>query len=239
MEKVTIIIPTYNEKNNIRPLLERIKEVEKKVGAKYELSVLFVDDNSPDGTAHEIKKLKHDFEFDTQILERAGKLGLGTAYIDGFKKAMAAGALYLIQMDADLSHDPLVVGQMLENLEIHDFVIGSRYIKGGQLPKWTLLRKLVSWGGNFYARLILGFNIRDYTGGFNAYNKKVLESINLDEIKGNGYAFQIELKYKAKKKGFSFVEIPIHFHDRTQGKSKFSKNIFVEAFLNTLKLKFS
>lgn len=239
MQKVVVVVPTYNEKNNIGPLLKKVEEVYVQLEKDYELGVLFVDDNSPDGTAGVIKEAQGKFDFDIQILEREGKLGLGSAYTDGFKKAIEAGADFIIQMDADLSHDPQVVREMLKKLKEFDFVIGSRYIKGGRLPKWTFLRKLISWGGNFYARFILGFDIHDYTGGFNAYKAEVLCTIDLNQIKGNGYAFQIEMKYKAKRQEFSFTEVPIEFHDRTEGKSKFSKNIFFEAMINTLRLKFS
>ncbi|MBD3280365.1 glycosyltransferase [Candidatus Dojkabacteria bacterium] len=238
MKKTTVVIPTYNEKENIEPLLAAIEEVNRgELNSLTELTVLFVDDSSPDGTQDEIKKHQDKQSYKVQILSRTEKNGLGRAYIAGFKKAIEDGADYIIQMDGDLSHEPKVLPSMVNALEENDFVIGSRYIKGGQLPKWSLMRKLISKGGNLYSRIILGFGIHDYTGGFNGYKRKVLESLKLDDIKSNGYSFQIEMKYRAKKARFKFTEVPIHFQDRTYGSSKFSRGIFFEALVNTLKLR--
>ena len=217
MAKTTLVIPTYNEKDNIEPLLASISEV-------YE---------------NGLKNKKSKYEFAIEILSRKEKNGLGRAYIAGFKKAIEDGADYIIQMDADLSHEPVVLPSMVKALEENDFVIGSRYIKGGQLPKWSLARKMISKGGNLYSRIILGFGIHDYTGGFNGFRKETLDALNLEEIKSNGYSFQIEMKYRAKKMGFKFIEVPIHFQDREHGVSKFSRGIFIEALINTLKLRFS
>ncbi|KKQ34973.1 MAG: Glycosyl transferase family 2 [candidate division WS6 bacterium GW2011_GWA2_37_6] len=240
MQKVTIVIPTYNEKKNINNLLNRIAELNASIRKNYHLEIIFVDDSSPDGTVDEINRLKNKQNYSVHIVQREGKLGLGTAYIRGFKEALENDSDIIIEMDADLSHDPLAISRILEKIEQEniDFVIGSRYTKGGKLPKWSPSRKAISWSGNLYARLILGFQIHDWTGGFNAYKKEVLQKIDLDNIKSNGYAFQIEMKYKAKKAGFRPGEVPIEFHDRVEGKSKFSKKIFFEAIVNTLKLKF-
>lgn len=235
MKKVAVIIPTYNEKANIEPLFQELEKVNSKIKAKYEFNVIFVDDNSPDGTAGRIKKQESGIKI--HLLEREGKLGLGTAYIHGFKYAIKHNFDFIAQMDADLSHDPQVLPEMFSKLEQNEFVIGSRYIKGGSLPKWSLIRKAVSYLGNLYARLFLGFNINDYTGGFNGYRREVLQAIDLDKVKSNGYAFQIEMKYRTKKAGFTFTEIPISFRDRTEGSSKFSKGIFIEALARVVKLR--
>lgn len=239
MKKTTLVIPTYNEKENIKPLLDSI-ELENKRNLKIltRLSVIFVDDTSPDGTQTEIKRLEGNYSFDINILSREVKDGLGRAYIAGFKRAIEDGADYIVQMDADLSHEPSALTPMIKALQNYDFVIGSRYIKGGELPKWSWSRKMISKGGNLYSRIILGFNIHDYTGGFNTYRKKVLQAIKLNEIESNGYSFQIEMKYRSKSAGFRFTEVPIRFRDRTYGKSKFTGNIFFEALINTLKLRF-
>ncbi len=237
MKKFSIVIPTYNEKLNIPILFNKLNEVEASVHNKYEMWVIFVDDNSPDGTAELIETTADKLNFNIRIVKRKAKLGLGTAYIAGFKLAIKLGMDFVIQMDADLSHDPHTVPLMVQTLETKDFVIGSRYIKGGKLPKWSIVRKLVSTCGNLYSRIILGFDIHDYTGGFNGYRTTVLKKLNFDEIKSNGYSFQIEMKYRLKRKGCTFGEIPIQFFDRLEGKSKFSKNIFFEAFFNTLRLK--
>lgn len=237
MEKATIIIPTYNESENIPNLIEKLNVLNERIRHECELKIIFVDDNSPDKTVDAIEEERANATFDIQVIKREGKLGLGTAYIRGFQEAIGQGAKYIIQMDADLSHDPITIQRMLEELQLNDFVIGSRYIRGGQLPPWSPLRKLISKGGNLYSRIVLGFDIHDYTGGFNAYNRKVLESIDLDKITSNGYSFQIEMKYRSKQNNYCFKEVPIHFHDRTKGQSKFSSKIFFEAMFNTLKLR--
>lgn len=238
MRQIAIIIPTYNEKANIATLLNSIESMSEQIIDNYATNVIFVDDNSPDGTAEEIERQRPDLPFDIYIIKRKGKLGLGSAYIAGFKKAIKLEMDYIFQMDADLSHDPNSVAEMCQALEDKDFVIGSRYIKGGKLPKWSFIRKLISRGGNFYTRCILGFRIHDWTGGFNGYKRQTLEKIDLENVKSNGYSFQFEMKYKTKKSGAKFAEIPIEFHDRNAGKSKFSNKIFIEAFLNAIKLRF-
>jgi dolichol-phosphate mannosyltransferase len=237
MKNVTIVTPTYNEKDNINDLLSRLKGVNDKLSNKYKLTMLFVDDNSPDGTAQIIKENSNKQSYKVDIIERPGKLGLGTAYTDGFKRALKNGADFVIQMDADFSHEPESIIDIVDALEKYDFVIGSRYIKGGTTPGWSKKRRMISSLGNIYSRIILGLGIHDWTGGFNGWNKHVLEKINLDSIKSNGFGFQFEMKYKAKMLKFTHKEVPICFKDRAKGKSKFSKNIMKEASLNALKLR--
>lgn len=239
MKTVFIIIPTYNEKDNLTSLLNKLDQAKKFLPSNTALNVLFVDDNSPDGTAQVIEQEKNKRTFGIHILQRFKKQGLGTAYIAGFKYALALGADYIVQMDADLSHDPSVIPEMLNKLKDFDFVIGSRYIPEASIPNWSFFRKLISVGGNLYTRILLGFDIHDYTGGLNAYRGEVLKNIDLNSIESNGYSFQIEIKYRVKQKGYKYTEIPIQFYDRASGKSKFSRKIFIEAFLNTLRLRLS
>lgn len=237
-KKLAVIIPTYNERGNLPNLFEKLTELDNSF-KEVELYVIFVDDNSPDKTANYIKQARSEHKFDISIIERPGKMGLGSAYIAGFKKAIEKDMDFITQMDADLSHNPLTIKTFADKLlEGYDFVIGSRYIKGGSLPKWSAMRKAISKGGNIYARFFLGWGIHDFTGGFNSYKKEVLQNIDLNSIRSNGYSFQIEMKYKAKRKGYKFVEVPIHFSDRKYGNSKFSKKIFKEALFNTIKLRF-
>lgn len=230
-----IIIPTYNEKENIENLIIKINSILS--GKECKFSILIVDDNSPDGTAEIVKELMKKFE-NLYLIERNGKLGLGTAYIEGFKWGLKNGYDYLIEMDADFSHDPVYLLDMIDFSSKYDFVIGSRYVKGGGVEGWGFLRKFISNGGSLYSRIILNCPIKDFTGGFNLWSKTVLKSINLDNIFSNGYSFQIELKYRSFKKGFKFYEFPIVFKDRTFGKSKMSKKIFIEAVFNVWKFRF-
>ena len=229
--KTLIIIPTYNELDNLQPLLEAVSK------NAPESEVLIVDDNSPDGTGQLADKLA---ENDTRIhvMHRTGKLGLGTAYIAGFKYAIANGYDAAFEMDADFSHDPRYLPDFLTAIENADLVIGSRYIRGGSTPNWSLLRRFISNGGNIYARLLLGMRVHDCTAGFRCYRRQVLESIDLDTIQSQGYAFQVELAYRVQKHGFRIIEIPIVFMDRRVGKSKMSRKIFVEGFLCVLQMRF-
>lgn len=228
----TIVIPTYNECENIGALLEQVLDMPR-------FRVLVVDDNSPDGTAAIVSKIAKD-QPRVELLSRPGKQGLGTAYIAGFRRALDEGARYVCEMDADFSHDPQYLPVLLEAAETrYDVVLGSRYIAGGRTTDWGLLRKVISRGGNLYARLILGLPIMDATGGFRCYHRRVLEAINLDAIQSNGYAFQIELVYRANQAGFRIGEIPIVFPDRRVGRSKMSRRIVAEALLTVLKLRFS
>ncbi len=236
MEKIKnlIIIPTYNESDNIERL---VKEIFKKT-KKYDVTILIVDDNSPDGTGKIADKLSKHFKNKLFVIHRKGKLGLGTAYITGFKWGLKKDYNNFIEMDADFSHNPDYLPEMIELSKKYDFIIGSRYVKNGGVVGWTLSRKLLSRGGSIYSRIILLNPIHDLTGGFNLWKREVLEKIHIENIFSNGYAFQIEMKHKAYKNGFRYYELPIIFRDRKKGKSKMSNNIFKEAILAVWKLKF-
>ena len=232
MAKIFIIIPTYNEKNNISQLLEKI--FTQKISG---LNVLVVDDNSPDKTGRLVEELKQKY-FDLDILHRQEKSGLGKAYIAGFKLALENGADYIFEMDADLSHDPKYLPDFLKKIESCDLVLGSRYIKDGGVSNWNLARRLVSRFGNIYARIVLNLPYHDLTGGFKCYRRQVLENIGLDDLSSVGYNFQIETTYKAHKKGYKIEETPIIFCERAEGKSKFSIKIILESFWKVLLLRF-
>lgn len=229
--KTLIIIPTYNEVENIQAITALTFQVSS------EFQILFVDDNSQDGTRDEIAKMSARFPGQIHLLPRAGKLGLGTAYVAGFGWGLERGFDVLIEMDADLSHNPIYLTEMLARLQHVDGVIGSRYVAGGGTKNWSWLRKLISRGGSLYARMVLGLNVRDLTGGFNGWNRRVLEAINIDSIQSEGYAFQVELKYRALKKGFRLEEFPIVFVDRRAGYSKMSSRIVFEAILRMWSLR--
>ena len=199
--------------------------------------MLFVDDNSQDGTQLLIEKQMQNRPKQIFILRRERKLGLGTAYIAGFKWGLDRHYQSLIEMDADLSHNPSDLPRLLAGLQEADAVLGSRYVPGGGTQNWGLLRKMISTWGSFYARTILGIKVRDLTGGFNFWSRKVLEALDLDDIRSEGYAFQIELKYRAIKKGFKLLELPIVFVDRRAGSSKMSASIFVEAMFRVWALR--
>ena len=227
-----IIIPTYNESDNIEKLLDLISRTDPAA------HVLIVDDNSPDRTYEIVERLMQtSYPGRLFLLKRAGKLGLGTAYIAGFKWALARDYDYIFEMDADFSHDPKYLPAFLTAIEKHDLVLGSRYVPGGGVKNWGLLRKIISRGGSLYARTILGLSLRDLTGGFKCFRRQVLESIDLDAVKSNGYSFQIEMTYRARCKGFRICETPIVFEDRTAGKSKMSRKICLEAVLMVWKLR--
>lgn len=229
MKKV-VIIPTYNEKENITALIpEIIKQVP-------DIQILVVDDSSPDGTAEVVRSLQN--QYPVHLLSREKKEGLGRAYIAGFKWALHNNFEAIIEMDADFSHRPVDLKNMVEKLKSHDFVIGSRYCPGGGTVNWGLMRKIISRGGGLYSRIILGYPINDWTGGFNAWKVEVLKRMNLDTIRSNGYSFQIELKYKASKLGFKGAEVPILFEDRRVGQSKMSLKIVLEAFYKVWMIKF-
>jgi dolichol-phosphate mannosyltransferase len=228
--KAIIIIPTYNEKENVERLIEAVFKIQP------DINILFVDDNSPDGTA-DIIKSKMQKNSRISILEREGKMGLGSAYIAGFKFALENGYEYIIEMDADFSHNPEEIPRFLEAIEENDLVIGSRYIKGVNVVNWPLSRLLISYFANVYTRLVTGLSVRDLTGGYKCFRREVLEKIDLSSIKSNGYAFQIELNFKAWAQGFRIKEISIIFVDRVFGESKLSKEIMWEAFFLVWRLK--
>src|SRR5579859_622178 len=226
--RTLIIIPTYNEIENLRPLLKET------FSFAPETDVLIIDDNSPDGTGTLADQLCEE-NTHVHIMHRAGKLGLGTAYIAGFKYAIAHGYDAAFEMDADFSHDPRYLPNFLKEIEHADLVIGSRYIPGGDTPNWSFLRRFISGGGNIYARFMLNLPIHDATAGFRCYRREVLQSIDLDSVQSQGYAFQIEMAYRTLLQGFKIVETPIIFMDRRIGKSKMSRAIFLEGFTYVLR----
>jgi len=221
MEKL-IIVPTYNERDNIGPLLDRL------LALPWGLEVLVVDDNSPDGTG-ELVAARKEADPRIHLLRRAGKLGLGSAYVAGFRYALEHGAQYVFEMDADFSHDPDSIGDFLKAAEHADLVLGSRYLHGVTVVHWPLSRLILSYSANVYTRLITGLPVRDATGGFKCFRRRALEAVNLDGVKSDGYSFQIEMSYKIWRKGFRIVEIPITFVDRRAGVSKMNQRIVWEA----------
>lgn len=232
MNDKLVIIPTYNEIENINLIIPAVLQLEG------EFHVLIVDDGSPDGTAEEVKKwqLKHPQKI--HLLEREGKLGLGTAYIAGFKIALDKGYQFIFEMDADFSHNPNDLLRLYKAcLEGADLSIGSRYVKGGGLENWPLDRKLLSYGASLYVRTITWMMIKDPTAGFVCYTNRVLSKINLNKIRFIGYAFQIEMKYSAWKNGFKLVEVPITFKDRELGNSKMNSNIVSEAMKGVISMR--
>lgn len=233
MSDSLVIIPTYNEKENIEKMIRKVFSLSKV------FHLLIVDDGSPDGTADIIKRLMIEFPDQLFIEERKGKLGLGTAYIHGFKWALKRGYEYIFEMDADFSHNPEDLVRLYNACakEGADVAIGSRYVKGGRVSNWPIGRILMSYFASVYVRLVLWIGIRDTTAGFKCYRRKVLETIDLDDIHFMGYAFQIEMKFRAIVNGFKLVEVPIEFIDRQEGVSKMSSKIFKEAFLGVLKMK--
>jgi dolichol-phosphate mannosyltransferase len=221
MRDATICLPTYNERENLESMLRAL--------AAHDVNVLVVDDNSPDGTGEIAERLAGELDF-VSVLHRERKEGLGPAYLAGFRRALADGAEYVLEMDCDFSHNPADVPRLIDACrQGADLALGSRYIPGGGTDNWGLGRRIVSWGGSFYARVLLGVRIRDLTGGFKCYRRRVLETIDLDGIHSKGYAFQIEGTYRTLRKGFRVVEVPIRFVDRTEGTSKMSRAIFLEA----------
>lgn len=234
MSKNIVIIPTYNEIENIEKMVHTVFALPR------EIELLIVDDGSPDGTANKVKELQKQYTGKLHIEERKGKLGLGTAYIHGFKWCLARDYDYIFEMDCDFSHNPSDLVRLLEACENGaDVAVGSRYTKGGKVSNWPIGRILMSYFASVYVRMILWISVKDTTAGFKCYKRKVLETIELDKIRFMGYAFQIEMKYSAIKKGFKIVEVPIMFTDRVLGVSKMSTKIFKEAFLGVLQMRFS
>jgi dolichol-phosphate mannosyltransferase len=231
MKQSLIIIPTYNE-------LENVSKIIPEVLTQHEgFNVLIVDDNSPDGTAQLVKDMQKANPR-IHLLERPRKMGLGTAYVAGFKYALSHGFDFIFEMDADFSHDPAMLTKLLEKTDTHDLVIGSRYISGVNVVNWPLRRLLLSYTANLYTRIVTGLPVKDATAGFKCYRRAVLESFHLDSIKSNGYSFQIETNYLAWKHGFHICEVPIIFTDRREGVSKMSGHIVYEAAWMVWKLKF-
>ena len=231
MKKAIVVIPTYNERENIQKMIHVLIELYPNI------NILIVDDNSPDSTGKYVEeKSKEDERI--HVLHRAGKLGLGTAYVAGFKYVLERDYEYVVQMDADFSHDPKDVGRLLKAIEENDLVIGSRYIQGVNVINWPMSRLLLSYFASIYTRVITGMPIMDATGGFKCFRRGVLEKLNLDKVKSNGYSFQIEMNFKTYKMNFKIKEIPIVFTDRVEGTSKMSKKIVHEAVTMVWKLRF-
>lgn len=233
MTDSVVIIPTYNEKENIENIIRTVFGLEK------QFNVLIIDDGSPDGTAKIVKELQKEFPNSLFIIERKGKLGLGTAYITGFKWAVEQKYNYIFEMDADFSHNPEDLPRLYNAcaLDGYDVAVGSRYVSGVNVVNWPIGRVLMSYFASKYVRIVTGLPLKDATAGFKCYRREVLETINLDTIRFKGYAFQIEMKFTAFKHGFKLAEIPVIFVNRELGTSKMSGGIFGEAFLGVIKLK--
>ncbi|MDA3838853.1 MAG: polyprenol monophosphomannose synthase [Candidatus Delongbacteria bacterium] len=229
--EILVIIPTYNEIENVEKMINTVLNLDNKI------DILIVDDNSPDKTG-EFVKAEYSKEKRVNLIERAGKLGLGTAYIEGFKFALEQNYEFIIEMDCDFSHNPKDILRLLEAVEGNDLVIGSRYIQGVNVVNWPLRRLILSMGASLYTRIITGMPIKDATSGFKCFKRKVIEAIKLDEIHSNGYSFQIEMHYRSWEKGFKIKEIPIVFTDRIDGISKMGKHIVKEAIFMVWKLRF-
>ncbi len=230
--KALVCLPTYDERENLGPMIDAILAVVPGV------EVLVIDDNSPDGTGQLADQIAAR-EPRVKVLHRAGKEGLGRAYLAGFAWALARDYALVLEMDCDFSHDPGYLPGMLAAAEEADLVLGSRYVKGGGTVDWGLLRKLISRGGSFYARTILGLSVRDLTGGFKCFRREVLEAIDLASVECTGYAFQIELTYRAARRGFRIRELPIVFADRRVGHSKMSRRIVLEAIRKVWSIRLS
>ena len=232
MDRKIIIIPTYNEKENIEKNIRAVFDLE----GRYH--ILIIEDGSPDGTADIVRRLQNEFDGQLFMIERKGKLGLGTAYITGFKWCVEHEYDYIFEMDADFSHNPLDVPKLYQACkEGADLAIGSRYCNGISVINWPIGRVIMSYYASVYVRTVLGMKVYDTTAGFKCYRRRVLETIDLDKVKMKGYGFQIEMKYTTYKLGFNIKEVPIIFVDRTEGTSKMSSGIFGEAFWGVLKLK--
>ena len=220
MRDAVICLPTYNERENLERMLRAL--------APYGVRVLVIDDNSPDGTGEIADRLAAELPY-VRVLHRPEKQGIGPAYLDGFRDALATEAELILEMDCDFSHDPQDVLRLIEATADADLALGSRYVRGGGVRNWGLVRRVISRGGSLYAQLLLGLRVRDLTGGFKCYRRAVLEGIDLDAVSSAGYAFQIETTYRAIRAGFGVVEVPITFVDREQGGSKMSRAIVLEA----------
>lgn len=232
-DQTLIIIPTYNEIDNIERMITTLFDLYPAV------HLLIIEDGSPDGTAEVVKNLqKEKYTLSLHIIERKGKLGLGTAYITGFRWALARSYNFVFEMDCDFSHDPAQVKDLLSAAQSNDLVIGSRYIDGIRIINWPFRRLLLSYLASIYTRFVTGIPVQDTTGGFKCFTRKALESLNFDNVISNGYIFQLELNYKVWLNGFSVKEVPIIFYERRDGQSKMGGGIIFEAFFNVLKLRF-
>jgi len=218
--RATVCLPTYNERENLEPMLRALGE--------HEVDVLVIDDNSPDGTGKLADRLARELDY-VEVLHRPRKEGLGPAYLAGFRVALARGAERILEMDCDFSHDPKDVPRLIAATDDADLALGSRYVEGGEIPNWGVIRRAISAGGSLYARLILSGPVHDQTAGFRCYRAEVLRAIDLDAIHSKGYAFQIESTYRTLRAGFRVVEVPIRFVDREAGGSKMSQAIVLEA----------
>jgi dolichol-phosphate mannosyltransferase len=229
-----IVVPTYNEAATIGPLVEDLF-------SRYEsgIDIVVVDDNSPDGTAAVVEELGRRFPGRIHLVKRPSKQGVTPAYLAGMHWGLERSYERFCQMDADFSHHPRYIGEIFERCKTYDYVIGSRYVPGGGVGGWGLMRRIISRGGSLYSSLILGCPIRDMTGGFNCWSRKVLETVGIDALISTGFCFQIEMKYKAWRRGFKYYEVPIFFENRRVGVSKMSKSIFFEALLNVWKIRFA
>jgi len=230
-----VIIPTYNEKENIENIIRKVFSL------PHEFHILIVEDNSPDGTADIVKRLQGEYPDKLHMLQRSGKLGLGTAYIAGFKWALERKYYYIFEMDADFSHPPEDLVSLYNACSVQkgDMAVGSRYVSGVNVVNWPIGRVIMSYYASAYVRMVTGMSIRDTTAGFVCYTRPVLESIGIDDIKLKGYSFQIEMKFRTWKYGFKIIEVPIIFTDRKVGKSKMSGGIFNEAVWGVIKMKFA
>jgi len=231
MSRILVITPTYNEKNNLPLLVERVCALNVP-----DLSLMVVDDNSPDGTGRVADDLARRYPL--TVIHRTAKEGLGSAYRDAFSRALQTDAEIILHMDCDLSHDPAAIPSLLEAVKNADLVLGSRYIKGGGTENWTLSRRIISRAGNAYARFVLGLPYHDLTGGFKCYRRRTLEVVVASSTQSMGYCFLPETTYIAHKKGFRIVESPITFYERTSGKSKFALGIAIESFLRLIQVRF-
>lgn len=228
--KVFVVVPTYNESDNIVALIEKI------LAQRDDIHVLVVDDNSPDGTGDIVARMSSDNPR-IHVLHRSGKMGLGSAYCDGFRVALRDGADFIIEMDADFSHDPATIPALLAATDKYDVVVGSRYLNGVSVVNWPIRRLMLSYFASVYTRFVTGLALRDCTSGFKCFRRRVIESVDLDTIRSDGYSFQIEMNYRCVERGFRVGEIPIIFIDRHAGSSKMSKKIVREAVLMVWKLK--
>ncbi|HTK81135.1 MAG TPA: polyprenol monophosphomannose synthase [Bacteroidota bacterium] len=230
MAKILVVTPTYNESENIEQFITQVLQ------QREDVEILIVDDSSPDGTGEMVERMMSKNPR-IHLLRRAGKMGLGTAYVAGFKYALERSYEFVFEMDADFSHDPKEIPRMLDKAATNDLVIGSRYTDGVRVINWPIRRLLLSYSANVYTRIITGMPVKDATGGFKCFRREVLAAIDLEKVKSNGYAFQIEMNFKAFRKGFKLVEHPIIFADRTSGVSKMNKKIVYEAVFRVWKLK--